>query len=386
MNRQDINELITRANKTYFKKYFVPIEAPIGWFQMDLMDMRNVKRKRGNQLMGFGLVIVEVFSRRGWLYPLRNKKPATVAAELPRWWNDVRGRANHIQVQTDAGSEFKNEVDVFFQRRRIEHRTVQPGDKNSQAIVERWIKTLRERFRFIWLTNNNLVWVPYINQVVDDYNDTVHRSMKATPMDVWNGAVPMRPIKPYIVALRTGDRVRVYIKPNTFTKRSSVQMWTRTVYTVAGKDGHKFILVGIPNYRFARWALKKTNKPASIDPTETPELIEEYRQEIADIGREQKLAAEGIDQNNIIETKRRKPTEREIKEVEKEVKKVERKEKTFNVEDKDITIMDKILGLRRTKRGIRYKVLWEDGDITYEPARNLSDEAIREFRAKKSKK
>lgn len=305
----EVNELVAKADKRYFKPFFVQIRAPENYYQIDLMDMSNISRARGNQNNTFGLLIIEVASRKGWLYPLRTKHAHLVAQRLAEWYPEavaIRG-ADNMQVQSDAGSEFKGEVKAFFNQHGIEHRVVDVGDKNSQAIAERWIKTLRERFRVKWLENDNYDWVSHIDDVVEDYNDTEHRSMKTTPNKVWNGlAVPQWKLKGHVVNLQRGDYVRLYVRKNTFAKKSNIQNWTREVFEVDRKDGHKFVLHGLEG-RWARWALKRTEHTPTPNVTKQRrrELYEDYQEMIRELRNERELVREGIEQENVIKERRR---------------------------------------------------------------------------------
>jgi hypothetical protein len=301
-------EQSAQADKRTFKKYYVPIYAPRGWFQMDLMDMSQVSGKKGNQNINFVLVIIEVYSRYGFAYPLKNKEPASVLEGLKKWKEDVGSRMIK-GIWSDDGSEWKGVVGKWLKEQDITHKVVDKWGKNSMGIVERWIRTLRMKIRQIWIDNDNLVWLPFLERVVREYNTTVHSRMKANPTLVWEGESEPR-FKRKIVdnSLPAGTKVRLLLLKKTFDKLSALPNWSKEIYTVGARVGNRYELTETGK-TYPRWALKivrryvlYTEEQRNIrkDPVER-QIREVRRQNAVD----RALEADGIDQRNILRRGRR---------------------------------------------------------------------------------
>lgn len=300
---QEVKEVIRQPTHRLLKKFYIPITAPsIGYFQMDLLDMSNIASKKGNKNMRYALVIIDIYSRYGWLFPLKFKTAERVAEVLKLWIKqlEVEGKPI-ISIQSDPGSEFLGVVEKLFKKKGIRHTFSDVGDHNSQGIVERWNRTLRMFFRKVFVETGKLIWLPFAKDVVKIYNyKKKHSGIKAKPADVWNGKIrpfiKSRPVDDLVV----GDKVRVIIKKKIFDKKSFIQGYSKTVYKVLGKDGNKYTLEG-KNGRYSRWQLLKTQS----DIKQGKDVVDDLRKVIKKRQIKRGLAREGIDKKNIVLGRRR---------------------------------------------------------------------------------
>ena len=77
----------------------------------------------------------------------------------------------------DKGKEFYNK-DV---KELIKLDSTENEEKSS--VVERWIRTMKERMWKSFTDNNTNHYVNILSDLVEDYNNTRHSSIKMTPVE-----------------------------------------------------------------------------------------------------------------------------------------------------------------------------------------------------------
>ena len=135
----------------------------------------------------------------------------------------------------DKGKEFYNK-DV---KELIELYSTENEEKSS--VVERWIRTMKERMWKYFTDDNTNHYVDILPDLVEDYNNTRHSSIKMTPVEaskkkneltVWRNLYPnhleIRDIKP---KFSVGDKVRISKKKKTFEKGYTTR-WTEEIFTI----------------------------------------------------------------------------------------------------------------------------------------------------------
>ena len=88
-----------------------------------------------NDGVTFLLLVIDIFSKYGWVIPLKDKKGKTVAEALKTIFKERKPE----KLWTDKGTEFYNK-DV---KGLIEIYSTENKEKSS--IVERWIRTMKEK-------------------------------------------------------------------------------------------------------------------------------------------------------------------------------------------------------------------------------------------------
>ena len=135
----------------------------------------------------------------------------------------------------DKGKEFYNR-DV---KGLIELYSTENEEKSS--VVERWIRTMKEKMWKYFTDNNTNVYIDILPDLVKDYNNTKHSSIKMTPVEasekeneltVWRNLYPNRfgilDINP---KFSVGDKVRISKKKALFEKGYTTR-WTEEIFTI----------------------------------------------------------------------------------------------------------------------------------------------------------
>ena len=87
---------------------------------------------KDNEGVTFLLLVIDIFSKYGWVIPLKNKEGKTVAEALKTIFKERKPE----KLWTDKGKEFYNK-DV---KGLVEIYSTENEEKSS--IVERWIRTM----------------------------------------------------------------------------------------------------------------------------------------------------------------------------------------------------------------------------------------------------
>ena len=200
----------------------------------DLVDMQRLSRY--NQGFKYLLTIVDVLSKYARVEPLKDK----TGASLVRAFAAVLKRANSRsprQLQTNKGKEFYYALfSKWLKHKGIRHFSTQ-GDAKA-GLVARFNCTLKGRMYRYFTAANTLKYMDVVQDLVEGYNGTPHRSIGMAPRDVtpenedkvwmklYGGKHKLK--KP---AFATGDRVRMAQKTRPF-KKGYLPGWTEEVFVV----------------------------------------------------------------------------------------------------------------------------------------------------------
>ena len=222
-------EELHRPIKRKFKKRRVIVNGIDKIWAADLADMTVFKDY--NDGYTFLLLVIDTFSKYGYLIPLKNKKGETVANAL----KDIFKKRKPGKLWTDKGKEFYNK-DV---KDLVELYSTENEEKSS--IAERWIRTIKEKMWKYFTDNNTYKYIDALPDLVEDYNNTVHSSTKLTPKEaskkkneltVWRNLYPDR-YKKYNITPKfsVGDEVRITKKKKVFEKGYTTR-WTEEIFTI----------------------------------------------------------------------------------------------------------------------------------------------------------
>ena len=222
-------EELHRPIKRKFKKRRVIVNGIDKIWAADLADLSAFKDY--NDGYTFLLLVIDTFSKYGYLIPLKNKKGQTVANAL----KDIFKKRKPGKLWTDKGKEFYNK-DV---KDLVELYSTENEEKSS--IAERWVRTIKEKMWKYFTDNNTYNYINVLPDLVKDYNNTVHSSTKLTPIDaskkkneltVWRNLYPDR-YKKYNITPKfsVGDEVRITKKKKVFEKGYTTR-WTEETFTI----------------------------------------------------------------------------------------------------------------------------------------------------------
>lgn len=228
-----------------FKRSKILTKGLNDMYEADLMDMSNISKS--NSGINFILVLIDAFSRKLWVEPLKSKNAKEVLLAFEKL---IQLAGKPRRIRTDAGGEFKNKLlQNYFNKNKIEHYI---GHSEAKAsIAERVIRTLKKKI-YKYLTHKETnKYINALDDLVNSYNKTYHRALKTSPdkvqpqneKKIWKRLyLPTLTKAPKPNNLSKGDKVRISKLRSAFPK-GYLQGWTDEFFNI-----HK-VIKSIP-YRY----------------------------------------------------------------------------------------------------------------------------------------
>ena len=118
----------------------------------DLVEMQ--KLSKWNKRIKYLLMVIDVFSKYGWIKPLKDKKTESVSKAFDEIFKSKR-KPN--MLWTDKGSAFiSKHFKDFLSKKGIN--LYHSENEEKLNIVERWNKTIKNKMWIMFTTNNNTVY------------------------------------------------------------------------------------------------------------------------------------------------------------------------------------------------------------------------------------
>ena len=105
-------------------------------------------------------------------------------------------------------------------------------NESKSVVAERFIKTLKSKIYKKLTANNKKFYLGFLNKLVDEYNNTYHRSVGKKPVnaDYFTSTkeIEMSPKSP---KFNVGDRVRTTKYKNFFSK-GYTKNWSKEIFVI----------------------------------------------------------------------------------------------------------------------------------------------------------
>ena len=142
-----------------------------------------------NKGFRFLLCVIDIFSKYDWVIPLKDKKGISIVNAFQKILNDSkRSKAEEKgqkpnKIWVGKGSEFYNnsfkkwlkDNDIFMYSTNNEEKSV---------IAERFIRILKNKIYKYMTSLSKNVYIDRLDDIVKEYNNTYHKSIKMKPVDV----------------------------------------------------------------------------------------------------------------------------------------------------------------------------------------------------------
>ena len=227
--KKDLAEELHKPIRRKFKKHRVLVNGIDRIWATDLVDMQAFSKF--NQGVKYFLAIIDVFSKYGWLIPLKDKTGKSVASALKTIFKERKTE----KMRVDKGKEFYN----THVKDLIELYSTENEEKSS--VVERWIRTMKEKMWKYFSANSMNVYMNVLPDLIREYNNTRHSSIKMTPVkaskkenelrvrrNLYPEHLEIYDIKP---KFSVGDKVRISKQKKTFQKGYTTR-WTEEIFTI----------------------------------------------------------------------------------------------------------------------------------------------------------
>ena len=147
----------------------------------DLADMQLISKfKKG---FSFLLCVINIFSKYPWVVPLNGKEGASIVNAFQSILKKSNRKPNKIWV--DKGSEFYNRSMKLWQEKN-DIEMYSTHNEGKSVVAERFIRTLDNKIYKYMTSISKNVYIDKLDDIVDEYNNTYHRTIKMKPSDVKN--------------------------------------------------------------------------------------------------------------------------------------------------------------------------------------------------------
>ena len=124
-------------------------------------------------------MVIDVFSKFGWIRPLKDKRGQSV---VDAFKDIFKTKRKPKMLWTDKGSEFFNGImKDLLHKNGVTLYTTENEEKSS--VVERWNKTMKEQIFRMFSANNNTIYFDKLDKLVDQYNHHFHSSIRMSPAE-----------------------------------------------------------------------------------------------------------------------------------------------------------------------------------------------------------
>ena len=215
-------------------------------WSIDLADFSDYKTSN-NKRFRYIFIVIDNFSKYLWTIPLKNKYSQTITNEFSNIL--IKSKRKPIKIESDRGSDFYNSIFQNFLKSKNIHHYSRFTDKGP-SIAERVIRTVRSLIKKPIFLAGNADWLSELPSVTKQYNNTIHHSIKMTPVqaskksnekkvfdNLRDGRQKQRPKYKLGQLIRTADIKKV------FSKGESTN-WSYKLYTIT-----EVIHETIPGYR-----------------------------------------------------------------------------------------------------------------------------------------
>ena len=177
-NEQLANELHKPIIRKFEKRrVYSPFKDNI--WGADLADMQLLsKYSKG---IRFLLCVIDIFSKYAWVVPLKDKKGISIV----KAFHIILKQSNRKpkKIWEDKGSEFYN---AYFKKWLRDNDIVMYSKHNEgkSVVAERFIRKLKSKIYKCMTSISKNVYIDKLDDIVDEYNNTYHTTIKMKPIDV----------------------------------------------------------------------------------------------------------------------------------------------------------------------------------------------------------
>ena len=184
-----------------------------------------------NKGIRFLSCVIDIFSKYDWVAPLRDKKNGlSIVNAFKKKSDGSKRKPNKIWV--DKGSEFYNRsMKSLLQDNNVVMYSTH-NEENS-VVAERCIRILKNKIYKYMTSISKNVYIDKLDDIVDEYNNTYHRTIKMKPIDIKDNTYINidKEVKDNYPKYRVGVHVRTSKYKNIFAKGYN-PIWSEKVFVI----------------------------------------------------------------------------------------------------------------------------------------------------------
>ena len=203
-------------------------------WEADLAFVQDVAKE--NDGVNYLLVVIDVLSKYVWVRAMKNKTARSLLEAFDSILSEGR---KPEKLRMDKGTEFVNDsFQQYLKKKGIQFYTANNEPKAS--VVERVNRTLKSKLYRYFTAVNSLRYIDVLQDLVDSYNNTYHRSIGRAPATVslLNVGTVRRKLYGGITStvakkfkFHVGDHVRLSLRKRLFKKGYKMN-WTEEIFQI----------------------------------------------------------------------------------------------------------------------------------------------------------
>jgi transposase InsO family protein len=226
--------ILHKPIKKKFKTRKVYVHGIDNQWQADLVEMQEFSKE--NEGFKYLLTVIDCFSKFAWAIPIKDKS----ADKIIEAFNNIFKERKPLKLQTDKGKEFINKKFQELLKKNNIHWFSTNSDLKA-SIVERFNRTLKTKMWRYLTEIGHKRWIDVISDLVYNYNNSYHRSIKMTPVEgskkenesiVYKNLYGKSEMSKKSDKFKVGDKVRISKWKGTFEK-GYLPNWTTELFTVS---------------------------------------------------------------------------------------------------------------------------------------------------------
>ena len=183
------------------------------------------------------LMVLDLFSKYGWIVPLKDKKGDTVTKAFKTIFKEGR---KPQYLWTDKGKEYYNKyLKELLKKDNITLYSTENEEKSS--VCERWNRTIKTKMWKQFTVQGNTAYLDILPKILKQYNNTKHSSIKMAPAQAntkknqsavyFNlyGNMEQLSSKP---KFKVGDKVRISNYKRKVFDKGYTPNWTEEIFVV----------------------------------------------------------------------------------------------------------------------------------------------------------
>lgn len=228
-----VNELHRQARRNFARRE-TTMRGIDDTLQADLVEMIPYASQNNN--MKYILTVINIFSKKAYARAVKNKSAPEVTKAMISVLDSLGHSIKYLHV--DNGKEFYNKLmqDMLLKRNIKMFSTF---TTKKAAIAERFNRSLKNLMWKHFSHSGGHKWIKMLPKLIDQYNNTFHRTIKMKPIDV-NRSVERELLNtvytPRIAwklksKFKIGDHVRISKYKHTFYKGYTPN-WTTEIFRI----------------------------------------------------------------------------------------------------------------------------------------------------------
>ena len=184
---------------------------------VDLADMQLLSKY--NKGIRFLLCVIDTFSKYAWVVPLKDKK--------------VLSTVQAFQIILKQSNKKPN--NAYFKKWLRDNNIIMYSTHNDgkSVVAERFIRVLKSKIYKYMTSISKNVYIDKLDDIVDEYNNTYHTTVKMKPIDVKHNTYinTSKEINNKDPKFKVGDHVRISKYKNIFAK-GYIPNWSEEVFVI----------------------------------------------------------------------------------------------------------------------------------------------------------